>query len=209
MIPCRMILTLFLLTVALLQADQRNITINTDLDSTNSEKATKLGSIVVQSNSSATISSCKNFFSPTEFDKPEMIRGKDGSVTCIPIFPKQFQQSNLGWKLTYKVSEQNGIIVLVGTAVYSEASLANAVYGEFSGPIYETVKGKKVKMSENIARSGALDTSTTHFQLFAKPGKSYTVQLKKINVWVPATITCDFPDSNIIHERGTKVSLTK
>lgn len=132
----------------------------------------------------------------TEFEKPQKTKITSGLYTgqnaYIPFTPRGFTSVNDAWRIEYEATLDKDLIVLVCTATYNTVdSYTNAAYGEYAGPIYETINGKKFLACQNKSISSTVNSSKTYFQIFAKPGKSYTVRLKQFDRWINATITCN------------------
>jgi len=119
------------------------------------------------------------------------------SNAAIPMFPKTFTKVDVGWKITTCVeAEREGIVAIRGEATYTKPiPESQAAFGEETGPLYGegTFEGKK--LIENRSISFSTVTTTTHFYLFARSGKSYTIPLKQGTETVNAAVTCTVADS--------------
>jgi hypothetical protein len=146
--------------------------------------------ITLQSANPHELAATKTVHSPTEWDLPVLKPLPDGPL-IVPLTPNQFKAIETGWTIQFSAEPVGDLIKFIATATYIKPDLKKAVYGEHSTPIYSTDK-KKILLSENKAQSISTLSSTYQFQIFAKPGQKYDVELRQLDKWVPAHITCDF-----------------
>jgi hypothetical protein len=111
------------------------------------------------------------------------------------MFPSAFDKQKVGWQIHYVVERGDKYVVLHGRATYTAiAMLPHGVYGEESGPITAQIaKGgqtQTVVLADNQTRNASFQSTTTNFQIFALPGKTYTVQLQHGTETVDAAVTC-------------------
>lgn len=183
------LLPLVLLTLASAAfADNEQVTIATQLAGTTKEKPLSLPSAMAAANKTVSVESTKDFNFPTQYNPPKKFQ-QDDKTLVQPMTPSGFENARPGWKFTYTSFMDNGVVTIVGTASYTDAKIGKGVYGENSGPIYSDAS-KKVMLTNNTGNSASTLTSTTHFQVFAKPGQKYVVKLRKLDQWVDCTISC-------------------
>lgn len=132
---------------------------------------------------------------PTEWDLPNLPResaDSDGVKELIPVSPVTpltFEMVESGWIIKCTAERiEGGLIRVVGIATFTDLDFKQAVHGEHSGPIYH----KKILMTENKGPSAIVHSSSTHFQVFALPGKQYKFKVARLNKNVPLTLTCDY-----------------
>lgn len=210
------ILTLIATIAVTYAAEPRSVYVSTSVD-TDNYMILSLPSVTIKEGKMAIVSETKPYYFPTRFDKPEKVRSiknEDSQFghAWIPMFPTEFTQSENGWKFQYTTTVEKGVICLVGMATYTRVNLDSTVYGEYTGPIYETINGKKYLACQNIARTAAVDTTQTYFQIFAKPGQKYTVKLKQGDHWTTASIACGFDEKSVRQEfqmQGKRLTLNQ
>lgn len=127
----------------------------------------------------------------TEWDLPKETTNSEGHAIVVPVTPLAFERMNAGWELRCSAVTVGDLIRLTGTATFTEAEFTKGVFGEKSGPIYSPEK-KKVMLTPNESKTASVLSSTSHFQLFAIPGKEYEIKVRRLNKWVTCRITCDF-----------------
>lgn len=169
-------------------AGTEQVIIATQIPGAKKEKPLDLPSAMGAANKTVSVESTKDFNFPTGYNPPKKFQ-QDGKTLVQPMTPSSFENARPGWKFTYTSFEDNGVVTIVGQASYTDAKIVKGVYGENSGPIYSDAS-KKVMLTNNTGNSASTLTSTTHFQIFAKPGQKYTVKLRKLDQWVDCTITC-------------------
>lgn len=124
----------------------------------------------------------------TKWARPSYPGNPTQSPVTFPL-PQEVQVQHIGVKIECRAELlPDNLIRLTGTATYSESESVPALHGEYSGPIRDP-DTKKV-LTPNITNSPVLHTSTTPFQLFARPGQPYTFPIAKLKKQIPLTITC-------------------
>ena len=78
-----------------------------------------------------------------------------------------------------------------GTATYSSPEITRGVYGEHSDPIHAP-NDKKAVLSPNKSEALVMHTTTTPFQVFATPGKSYEVKIKELKKETKLHVSCAY-----------------
>jgi len=126
------------------------------------------------------------------WEKPQLVRNPEGQLTVQPLTPQAFETANSGWDIKCSAEPVGDLIRLIGSITYSEPELTQGVFGERSQPIYSSAK-KGLLLSENVSRTVTMHSSTSPFQLFAKPGKEYEIKIRKLGKWVRCRIVCDYP----------------
>jgi len=141
---------------------------------------------IVSDNTPFTIEAIRELRYPIRWDLPE----KDGD-RVIPITPSAFGKTDLGITFTCLADSTDGLIRLSGTAVFTDfEKMVQSVYGENSKPI-KSADGK-VLLTENKGTTATTVSSTSQFQIFAIPGRTYEFKIKRLNKWIPCLVTCSF-----------------
>ena len=109
---------------------------------------------------------------PTEFDPPRP--AGENLAYAVPVSPRAFETVNTGWTVRLSGKPHGQLIEITGAADYTEAESLPGGYGEVAGPIYNA-RGETVTI--NKLQQPRLQTTTTHFHVFALPGKSYEILL--------------------------------
>jgi hypothetical protein len=108
---------------------------------------------------------------PTQFEGPKAAAGSD-AVT--PTTPTEFCTKQTGWRIRLTAKPEGSMVSIYGEADYTTAAYVRAGYGAVAGPVYneagEVITPNKLEMPR-------LQTTTTHFHVFAVPGESYAVTL--------------------------------
>ena len=107
---------------------------------------------------------------PTEFDPPQA--GSDGGDAITPSTPTAFVSVDTGWTVRLNARPQGKLVRIYGVADHVEAESVPSSYGAIAGPIY-TEEGEVITV--NKMDQAKLQTTTTHFILFALPGEPYEV----------------------------------
>lgn len=126
------------------------------------------------------------------WEKPRLVRNPEGQLIVQPLTPLAFEAANSGWEIKCSAEPAGDLIRLTGSITYSKPELTQGVFGEQSQPIYSPEK-KGLLLSENVSRTVTMHSSTSPFQLFAKPGKEYEIKIRQLGKWVRCRITCDYP----------------
>lgn len=109
----------------------------------------------------------------TQWDLPMKVRGSDGVVHYVPATPSVFDKLPLGLTVNAVAVLQKGLVVLTCKIWQSESRKLPALYGEGVDRV-DAGDGRVVKFGKRVYESGTV-TSETTFQLYAKPGKTYTI----------------------------------
>jgi hypothetical protein len=154
------------------------------------DNTTSLPTAHVKSGSTAKITSAESLRFPTKWDLPKEGVNDEGQKFIVPVTPTEFESIDPEWSIEY-TSEQieNGLIRIVGVVTYQKPELQQAVHGERAAPIYSP-DDSSVLLTENKAQGAVIQSSATRFQLFAKVGKEYTFDVRKLNEVVPITMSC-------------------
>ncbi|CAN5467236.1 hypothetical protein BH09VER1_BH09VER1_26080 [soil metagenome] len=145
---------------------------------------------------------------PTGYSRPS---GPSRGSIVTPATPSQFDSESLGYKLVLEGSQEGPYIRLLGTLLMRISSNEQSVFGEESGPIYFDTDTKGLLLigqhgdkvneslmrktgrplgSPNTANMARLKTAESHFQVNAKPGKTYALTLTGPEGPVRATVSC-------------------
>ncbi len=112
----------------------------------------------------------REFRFPSRFEPPHT--GADGVSLIKPPTPAAFESVNTGWSIRLSAKQQGNLVAIAGAAAYTAAEFVPGDYGPLSGPIYSE-DGKLI--SPNVYHQPKIETTTTHFHIFAVPGEPYEV----------------------------------
>lgn len=108
--------------------------------------------------------------------------GYPANPTQSPVRPRRIERQSATLQIHCRAELlPDHLIRLTGTATYSEP----APHSQPSPPA-----DPKNTLSPTAATSPVIHTSTTPFQLFARPGQPYTFPIAKLKKQIPLTITC-------------------
>jgi len=139
-----------------------------------------------------TLKATRDLHVPSQWALPEESVNSEGQTIMMPVTPTAFETVDAGWIIHCRPEEMDkGLIRLSGVITFSQPELAQAVHGEYAGPIFSKAN-KEILLTENKAESAITLSSTTRFQLFAEPGKQYKFSVRKLNKTVPIVLNCDF-----------------
>lgn len=111
---------------------------------------------------------------PTEFLPPQPARAGE-SLVITPSTPTNFEMVHTGWKVRLSAKPVGKLVAVSGSADFVEANLVPSGYGEVAAPVYAD-HGDEVVVP-NVMNMAKVQTTTTHFQIFAVPGETYEVTL--------------------------------
>lgn len=114
----------------------------------------------------------REFRFPTKFQPPQA--DASGASLIAPPNPAAFETVNTGWSIRLSARQQGKLVAIAGAADFTTAEFVPGDYGPLSGPIY-TEDGKLI--SPNKYHQPRIQTTTTHFHIFAVPGEPYEVTL--------------------------------
>ncbi|PTX99224.1 hypothetical protein DB345_02290 [Spartobacteria bacterium LR76] len=138
----------------------------------------------------ASFSALRNRMVPTEWDLPMKVRGSDGAVGYVPATPSVFELRPLGLTVRAVAELKKGLVVLNCEITQAEGRKLPTLYGEGVDQV-DTGDGRVVKFRKREGDAGTV-TSETSFQLYAKPGKTYTIPVlfggKTVNWRVTCTV---------------------
>ncbi len=124
----------------------------------------------------------------TEWDLPMKVLGSDGGVHYVPATPSVFDKLLVGLTVNAVAVLENGLVVLNCRISQSEGRKLPALYGEGVDRV-DTGDGRVMKFGKRVYDSGTV-TSETSFQLYAKPGKTYTIPVLFGGKTVKWQVTC-------------------
>lgn len=114
------------------------------------------------------------------------------SLPVTPMSPTQFEVFHSGWVIQFTAEPvKEGLVRIIGRATCSTPETTQGVYGEHSGPIYAPTD-KTAILTPNVAETLITHTTSTPFQVFAIPGKSYVVKIKDSDKEMKLHVTCDY-----------------
>jgi len=138
-----------------------------------------------------TLRATKEFLYPTKWELPQESTNSEGAKIITPVTPLEFERAETGWIVKCSTERlEGGMIRITGVATFTEPELRQAVHGEQSRPIYAQ-GDRKMLLTENKGESAIFRSSSTHFQVFAQPGKQYDFNVAKLDKAVPLTLTCN------------------
>lgn len=147
-------------------------------------------------NRSSTMEVVKEIRYPVEWEPPMQYRAKDDAMpVVVPVTPTIFETVKHGWVVKFSGDLVGGAVRLIGTATFAEPEFTKGVFGEASGRLYAANK-RLFLLTENESQTVAVQSSTTPFQVFALPGKTYELKVKQLDKWVPCTISCEVAGRN-------------
>lgn len=111
---------------------------------------------------------------PTEFLPPQPARSSD-PIAITPSTPTNFETIHTGWTVRLSAKPFGKLVAVSGSANFVEASSVPAGYGEVAAPVYAD-RGDVV-ITPNAMSMAKVQTTTTHFQVFAVPGETCEVIL--------------------------------
>ena len=136
----------------------------------------------------ATFSAQRDRLVPTGWDLPMKVRGSDGQVHYVPATPSFFDRRPLGLTVNAVATLKNGLIVLDCEITQSEGRNLATLYGEGVDRM-DAEDGRVVKFRKLKGDAGTV-TSVTSFQLYARPGKTYTIPVLFGGKTVNWRVTC-------------------
>jgi hypothetical protein len=122
----------------------------------------------------AVLEAIREFRFPAKFSPPQA--AADGSALTAPPMPAAFKTVNTGWTIRLSAKQHGNLVAIAGAADYVSAEFVPGDYGPLSGPIYSE-DGKF--LSPNKYHQPKIQTTTTHFHLFAVPGQPCEVTLHR------------------------------
>jgi hypothetical protein len=125
---------------------------------------------------------------PTEWDLPRKSRGSDGGVYYSGATPMAFEARPLGLTVKVVAALEKGLVVLNCEISQSEGRKLPTIYGEGIDRV-DAGDGRVMKFRQGAYDSGTV-TSETSFQLYAKPGKTYTIPVLFGGKTVKWQVTC-------------------
>lgn len=108
---------------------------------------------------------------PTEFDPPH---AEPGHPAVTPLTPTAFNSQFTGWTIRFKAKPHGSMIGIFGAAEYTSSHQVPGGYGAVAGPMYDEAGAL---LTWNKLELPRLQTTTTHFHIFALPGEAYAVTL--------------------------------
>lgn len=145
---------------------------------------------VVALKRTTTVEVVKEVRFPKEWALPIETKPAEGEKVVTPVTPLSFDTMKSGWVVKFSADRVGELIRLSGEATFAEPEFTRGVYGEQSGPVYST-GDKPILLTENKSRTVAVQSSTTPFQIFATPGKTYELKVKQLGKWLPCFISVD------------------
>ena len=109
---------------------------------------------------------------PNEFDPPAA--SADQPSVIVPLTPTAFNAIDTGWSIRFSAVPHGKLVAISGTADYVDAKLVPGGYGAVAGTIFAEDGGI---ISPNRLDQPRIQTTTTHFQIFAVSGETYDVTL--------------------------------
>jgi hypothetical protein len=125
----------------------------------------------------------REFRFPTQFEPP---KSGEGEALALPTTPTAFEMVNTGWTVHLNATRHGRLVGIAGAADYVTAQLHPGGYGPVNGPIY--AKDGSL-LSENKLDQPEVQTTSTHFHIFAVPGESYEVTFYRGNTSEKHTVT--------------------
>lgn len=129
----------------------------------------------------------------TEWDLPLKVLGSDGVVRYAPAIASVFEKLPLGLTVNAVAVLKEGLVVLNCKISQSESRKLPALYGEGVDRV-DAGNGRVVKFGKRVYESGTV-TSETSFQLYARPGKTYTIPVLFGGKTVRWTVKCSLVES--------------
>ncbi len=136
----------------------------------------------------AAFSALRNRMVPTEWDLPMKVRGSDGAVGYVPATPSVFDLRPLGLTVRAVAELKKGLVVLNCEISQSESRKLPTLYGEGVDQV-DAGDGRVIKFRKREGDAGTV-TSVTSFQLYARPGKTYTIPVLFGGKTVNWRVTC-------------------
>jgi hypothetical protein len=110
----------------------------------------------------------REFRYPTQFEPP---KSGDGE-SVAPTTPSAFETINTGWTIHLNATSRGRLVGIAGVADYVAVQERPGGYGPVAGPIY--THGGEL-LTPNKLEQPEVQTTSTHFHIFAVPGDSYEV----------------------------------
>jgi hypothetical protein len=166
----------------------RELTAPTDAPAPKAYKVTisGLGSCTVPAGASGKqvkLEDIREFRFPTQFEPP---KSGDGDAVVLPTTPTEFGMANTGWTVHLNATPHGRLVGIAGAADYVTAQLHPGGYGPVNGPIYAK---DGTMLSPNKLDQPEVQTTSTHFHIFAVPGESYEVTFYRGNTTEKHTVT--------------------
>ena len=129
-----------------------------------------------------TLESIREFRYPTQFEPPK----SSGGDQVSPMTPTEFETVFTGWTVRLSATPHGRLVAIAGVADYVTAQLRQGGYGPVNGPIYTNAGAL---LSPNKLEQPEVQTTSTHFHIFAVPGESYEVTFYRGNASEKHTVT--------------------
>jgi hypothetical protein len=154
-------------------------------------KALSLAEAVAQQNSAVQIKIVEELRFPIKWSLPKKFNNSEGEIGYTTSGPLEFDRVDSGWTINCRAeSIEGGLIRVSGTVTFTEPEFKQAVFGEHSSPVKLT-DGKTTVTVPNESLSAIVHSSSTPFQVFALPGKTYEFKVARLNKTVPFIIECN------------------
>jgi hypothetical protein len=165
----------------------RGLTAPTDAPMPKGYKVTisGLGSCTLQAGAplaQGALEAIREFRFPIRFEPPK----SDGEDKVSPTTPSAFETVNTGWTVHLSATPHGRLVGIAGVADYVTAQLRPGGYGPVAGPIH-TNDGEL--LSPNKLDQPKVQTTSTHFHIFAVPGESYEVTFYRGDASEKHTVT--------------------
>lgn len=141
---------------------------------------------IVKPHSPFTVRIVRDFYNPTRWNPPKV-----NDRIFSPVTPEQFEKTNIGITMDCAADSIDGLIRLTGKATVADfQELVQSLYGEHSKPVKDPTG--KLLLSENKAQAITTVSTTSNFQVFAKPGKQYKFRIKHLKKWILCRVVCSY-----------------
>ena len=138
---------------------------------------------------SVTRTATREILFPTKWVLPSK-KEMEGNQIIVPLIPTDFEKEPVGWAVRWSADMADGLILLTGVVEFTDMIPTKGVYGEQSGPVYSGGK-PRVLLTKNVTKTMGTSKTATPFQINALPGKTYEIKVKRLDKWVPVSVTCE------------------